>query len=67
MGMRMAFEVSRYLSISGQEERWSCMVFFRQKNHCHPRPSDAQASRGEGDPGSNTSAVSQDNTIVKSF
>src|ERR1700761_4977576 len=31
MGMRIAFDVSRYLSISGQEERWSCITVFRYK------------------------------------
>lgn len=44
-------EIGLDLGPSGEVELHECLF---SKKHCHPRPSDAQASRGEGDPGRET-------------
>ena len=47
-GMRTALEVLRYASISGQEERWSCMSLFQQKHIVIPGRAMRKHREGKG-------------------
>ena len=46
----MAFEVSRYLSISGQEERWSCMTAHFDRRESHVSSPSGRADRADASP-----------------